>query len=82
MAGHGGNQVIRRRIVDALYRVQPQPVEMKFGDQYAALAMKYSRRRGVRAIEVERVAPLVLVAIREVGLRVLRCTDPDGPKWL
>ena len=50
---------------------------MKFGDPVRGIRGEiFAYRRGVRAIEVERVAPFVLVPIREVGLRVLAVHGP------
>jgi hypothetical protein len=62
--------MIVRPIEDLLRRVQPQPVEVIFVDPIAGIGdEKFARRPRIRAIEIDRFAPLVVVAIGEIGGR-------------
>ena len=62
--------VRRRRVEDLLRRVEAQAVEVKLVDPVAGVGdEELAHRPGVGAVEVDRVAPLVLVAVGEVRRR-------------
>ena len=62
-----GDDVFRRRIEDLLRRIETQAVKMELVDPVPGVRdEEFAHRRGVRSVEVDRVAPLVLVAIGEI----------------
>src|SRR5208283_4196542 len=64
----GGDNMICRSIEDLLRRVEPQPVEMIFVDPIARIAQEeFAHRTGIGAVEVDRIAPFVVVAVREIS---------------
>ena len=66
------HDVLAGEIVNRLCRVQPQAVEMELVDPVGRVGdEELTHRSGVGAVEVDRIAPLVGVAIGEVGLRKL-----------
>jgi hypothetical protein len=72
LADDGREDVVGAGIEDALRRVEAQAVEVELLDPVAGVGEK-ERAHGpaVRAVEVERLAPLRLVAVGEVVVRVL-----------
>jgi hypothetical protein len=65
-----GDDVLGRAVVDLLRGVEAQAVEVKFVDPVGRVAdEELAHRRGVGTVEVDRVAPFVVVAIGEVGRR-------------
>ena len=79
-----GDDVLGGCVVDALDGVEPKPVEMELVDPVAGVLRKVlAHRFGVGPVEVQRVAPLVVVFLREVLLCELAdAHSPTGPKWL
>src|SRR5665213_2822894 len=62
--------VIARRIENLLGRVEPQPAQMIFVDPIAGIGdEELAHREPIRSFEIERLAPLVGVAIGEIGGR-------------
>ena len=73
------HQMFGRGVVDLLGRVQAQAVEVEFVDPVGGvLDEQLARRAGVVAVEVQRRAPLVRVAIGEVVGREAREIVPVG----
>ena len=76
-----GQQVLRRPIEDLLRGVEPQAVEMKLVDPVAGIAdEELAHRRRVVAVEVEGVAPFVVVALGEVRRREGAQVVADRPE--
>ena len=74
---HGGSisaSTCRRgRVEDLLRGVEAETVEMKFVDPVAGIGDdELAHRRGIRAVEVDRLAPFVFVSIGEVVVGELR----------
>ena len=56
--------------VGLLRRIQPEPIQVKFIDPIAdVLNEELSNRGGIVAVKIDRVAPIVLVAVGEVRRR-------------
>ena len=65
--GELGNDVRTARVVHRLRRVEPQAVEMELADPVLGVPHhELAHRRGMRPVEIDRVAPLVVVAVGEV----------------
>jgi hypothetical protein len=65
----GGEDVLLGRVDYLLRRVEPQPVEMELVNPVAGVGdEELTHRSSVRAVEIDRFAPLVLVAVGEVLL--------------
>jgi hypothetical protein len=61
--------VFGRGVVDLLSGVEPQAVQMVFVDPVCRVGEKeFAHRAGLLAVEIDRVAPLVRVAVGEVVL--------------
>ena len=68
-ACNGRKDMIVRRIVDVLRRVQPQSVEMKFINPVTGVGDEiFAHRPGVRPVEIDRGAPIGRVTVSEVIL--------------
>ena len=66
----GGEDMVFRLVEDLLCRVQPQPVEMVFVDPIAGIGEeKIAHRSGIGAIEIDRLAPFVGVAVGQISRR-------------
>ena len=64
------DDVFARRIDNALRGVETKAVEMELVDPVAAVRdEKFADRSGIRSVEIERVAPVVLVPIGKVVVR-------------
>ena len=64
----GGEDMVVRSIEDLLRRVEPQPVEMIFVDPIAGIGdEEFAHRTGIGAVEIDRLAPFVVVAIGEIS---------------
>ena len=64
------HHVTWRRIEDLLRGIEPQPVEVKLVDPVSGVGdEELAHRTGVGAVEIDGVAPFVLVTVGEVGLR-------------
>src|SRR5690242_12234126 len=62
-----GDNVIFRAIEYLLRRVQPQPIEMILVDPIAGIRQEeLAHRAGIKAVEVDRLAPFIVVAISDV----------------
>lgn len=61
--------MVGRAVEDLLRGVEPQAVEVEFIDPVAGVGeKKFAHRAGVPAVEIDGLAPLVLVTVREVVL--------------
>jgi len=65
--------MIRRRVKDLLRRIEAEPVKVELFDPILRIGQK-KLTHGCRVgpIEVKRFAPIALVSIREIGVRVFR----------
>ena len=76
--GDGGEDVLGGGVEDGLGGVDPEAVEVELGNPVDGVGdeeLPHRARLGV--VEVERLAPLVVVPIGEVMRG-----EPDGPRWL
>ena len=72
LAGDPGNDVIRGGVEQRLGRVEAETVEAELGDPVGGvLGDVVADRRATLAVEVQRVAPLVLVAVGEPAVAEL-----------
>ena len=61
------DDVFARMIDDALRGIETKAVEMKFIDPVAAVGdEKLAHRSGVRSVEIDRIAPIVLVSVGKI----------------
>ena len=68
----------RRGVEDLLRRVEPQPVQVELVDPVAGVGdEELADRTGVGSVEVDGVAPFVLVAVGEVVVRERAQVVPD-----
>ena len=64
----GGENMVFRSIENCLRRVEPQPVEMILVDPIARIGdEEFAHWAGIGTIEIDRLAPLVVVAISEIS---------------
>ena len=76
-----GENVAVRPVEDLLRRVEPQPVHVELLDPVGrVLDEELARGSGVGAVEVDRLAPLVLVAVGVVVARERSGVVPVGPE--
>ncbi len=84
--GHLGNlaqNVVIGFVFDILRRIKAKAVEMEFVDPVASVGdEKFTDRPGIRSIEIERIAPVVLVTSGEIIVGIDAKIISVGPEMI
>ena len=81
--GQLGDDIARGVVEDLLGGVEPQPVEMEFAHPIGGVfAHEFPHRSGALAVEIDGIAPFVLVFVGDVGGREKRQVIPVRPEMI